>query len=226
MKDAVGDDRRGTGPIARGGTMSGTTPGDTWDERTTMDATPSTPAAKGPDTDEGTVVGTTAGTTSGESSSTTGPSGQAPAELTPWVHALAAELGIDPADVPTGALLRLTRDVAHAITRPAGPVTTYLMGVAIARGASYEDAAAQVQRLIERWDERGEGTARSIGPDARDATVRAPAAAAISAQASTPAPASAPAQASAAPATQAQAQAQAPTPAPDDQAPATEDGPR
>lgn len=97
---------------------------------------------------------------------------QAPAELTPWVHTLAAELGIDAADVPTGALLRITRDVAHAITRPAGPVTTYLMGVAIARGASYEDAAATVESLVQRWGDAGvEGgaplsaTAPEAGPD-------------------------------------------------------------
>lgn len=76
---------------------------------------------------------------------------QTPAELTPWVHTLAAQLGIDPADVPTSALLNITRDVAHSIARPAGPITTYLMGVAIARGASYEDAAATVQELIAGW---------------------------------------------------------------------------
>lgn len=71
-----------------------------------------------------------------------------PADLDAWVVDLANELGIDPSDVPTSTLLDLTRDVAHGVTRPAGPVSTYLIGVAVARGATLDDAVAAAQRLV------------------------------------------------------------------------------
>ncbi len=34
----------------------------------------------------------------------------------------------------TRAVLDLTRDVAHAVARPAAPLTAYLLGVAVGRG--------------------------------------------------------------------------------------------
>ncbi|MFF2273922.1 DUF6457 domain-containing protein [Agromyces sp. NPDC058136] len=66
-----------------------------------------------------------------------------PAELDGWVDELADALGLGLAagEVPTGLLLDLTREAAHGITRPAGPLTTYLIGLAVARGVSPADAA-------------------------------------------------------------------------------------
>ena len=73
-----------------------------------------------------------------------------PAELDAWVSDLSAALNLGDLDVPTGLLLDLTRDAAHGVTRPAGPLTTYLVGIAVARGASAEEAAEVARELIRR----------------------------------------------------------------------------
>lgn len=73
-----------------------------------------------------------------------------PAELDAWVSDLSAALNLGDLDVPTGLLLDLTRDAAHGVTRPAGPLTTYLVGIAVARGASAEEAAETARELIRR----------------------------------------------------------------------------
>lgn len=76
-----------------------------------------------------------------------------PEDLDLWVAELASELGIDMSEVPVGALLDLTRDVAHGVTRPAGPLTTYLVGMATARGTDVESAMRTAHDLVERRTE-------------------------------------------------------------------------
>ncbi|MGO3152371.1 MAG: DUF6457 domain-containing protein [Galactobacter sp.] len=76
-----------------------------------------------------------------------------PPELPEWIAEVAPALGLDPATVPTELLLDLTRDVAHTVTRPGGPITTYLMGQAVAAGMSVEDAASAVSARVEAWRE-------------------------------------------------------------------------
>lgn len=71
-----------------------------------------------------------------------------PADLERWVEELAAALDLAETEVPIGLLLDLTRDAAHGVTRPAGPLTTYLVGLAVAQGASIDDAAARVRTAI------------------------------------------------------------------------------
>lgn len=44
-------------------------------------------------------------------------------------------------------ILDLARDAAHSVARPAAPLTTYLLGVAVGRGADPEEAAAALGRL-------------------------------------------------------------------------------
>jgi hypothetical protein len=44
-------------------------------------------------------------------------------------------------------LLNLTRDVAHGIARIAGPLTCYLVGVAVGRGADASEAVATLTAL-------------------------------------------------------------------------------
>ncbi|MBM9466495.1 DUF6457 domain-containing protein [Nakamurella leprariae] len=51
-----------------------------------------------------------------------------------------------PDDVRT-ALLDLTRQVAHGVERKAGPLTCYLIGVAVGRGADPRAAAALLAGL-------------------------------------------------------------------------------
>ena len=70
-------------------------------------------------------------------------------ELDQWMAAVCAELGVPLAD--TKPVLDLARDVAHGVLRPAAPLTAYLVGVAVGRGAALEAAIAQVTALVEGW---------------------------------------------------------------------------
>ncbi len=71
--------------------------------------------------------------------------------LETWAEAIAAELGLDvQVDVPL--VLDLARDAAHGVERPAAPVTTYLLGVAVGRGADPVEAAARLSALAARWE--------------------------------------------------------------------------
>ncbi|GAA1922692.1 NTP transferase domain-containing protein [Streptomyces sodiiphilus] len=74
--------------------------------------------------------------------------------LDEWIAAVSSELGIDP-EVDTTALLDAARDAAHGVTRPAAPLTTFLMGYAAARGLDPATAAARVSALAARWAEEG-----------------------------------------------------------------------
>ena len=71
-----------------------------------------------------------------------------PPELEPWAAAVAARLGLE-VTVPSELLLELTRETAHRVTRPAGPITTYLIGLAVAGGADVADAVASVRALLD-----------------------------------------------------------------------------
>ncbi|WFF02092.1 DUF6457 domain-containing protein [Micromonospora sp. WMMD964] len=68
-----------------------------------------------------------------------------------WVTAACAELELDPAGVPVTAVLDLARDVAHQVLRPGAPVSAYLLGVAVGRGADPADAAARLRALAGSW---------------------------------------------------------------------------
>lgn len=68
-----------------------------------------------------------------------------------WVTAACAELDLDPAGVPVSAVLDLARDVAHHVLRPGAPVTAYLLGLAVGRGADPAVAAARLAELATGW---------------------------------------------------------------------------
>lgn len=79
-----------------------------------------------------------------------------PADLDRWVTALASALDLPETvdgrqDVPIGLLLDLTREAAHGIVRPAGPLTTYLVGLAVARGMPFDDAVRHARSAIAAW---------------------------------------------------------------------------
>ncbi|MBC7441693.1 MAG: hypothetical protein H7311_04095 [Ramlibacter sp.] len=78
-----------------------------------------------------------------------------PEALDDWLAALAARLGLDPADIPVGTLLDVARDVAHNVARPAAPLSTFLVGLAAARnGGTATDidrAAALATELALAW---------------------------------------------------------------------------
>ncbi|MEU4557370.1 DUF6457 domain-containing protein [Actinoplanes sp. NPDC023936] len=75
-------------------------------------------------------------------------------EMDDWLAAVGAELGVRPEEIPTGELLDVARDVAHNVLRPGAPVTAYLMGLAVGRGADPAGAAAKISALALSWGDR------------------------------------------------------------------------
>jgi molybdopterin-guanine dinucleotide biosynthesis protein A len=63
-----------------------------------------------------------------------------------WIADVKAALGLT-VEVDVDLLLDVARDAAHNVTRPAAPVTTYLLGIAVANGADVKTAAAKIQEL-------------------------------------------------------------------------------
>jgi hypothetical protein len=70
--------------------------------------------------------------------------------LEDWLAAVREHLGLDDG-TEVGPVLDLARDVAHGVARPAAPLTTYLLGVAVGRGADARDTAATVAALARSW---------------------------------------------------------------------------
>lgn len=57
-----------------------------------------------------------------------------------WVAAMAAELGLEELDLDVDQVLDLAADAAHAVIRPAAPLTTFIAGFAAGRaGGKAED---------------------------------------------------------------------------------------
>ncbi|MBQ1082933.1 MULTISPECIES: DUF6457 domain-containing protein [unclassified Nocardiopsis] len=71
--------------------------------------------------------------------------------LVEWAELVRAELdlaGTDPLEkADVDRILDLARDAAHSVARPAAPLTTYLLGVAVGQGADPDAAAAVLSRL-------------------------------------------------------------------------------
>ncbi len=70
-----------------------------------------------------------------------------------WISELAAALGVDPEAVDRDLLLDVARDTAHAVARPAAPLTTFLVGLAAGQRGGDADAmraAAQVAARLAR----------------------------------------------------------------------------
>ena len=74
--------------------------------------------------------------------------------LQDWLAALLRDLGLDD-DVDVRLLLDVSREVAHAVERPAAPLTTYVLGLAVARepadGRSPSELAQRVSALVRDW---------------------------------------------------------------------------
>ena len=68
-----------------------------------------------------------------------------------WVSAVAADLGLSAYPADTRTILDMTKVVAHNVDRPAAPVTSYLVGVAVGRGMTLPDAIKHVQDLAGSW---------------------------------------------------------------------------
>lgn len=100
-----------------------------------------------------------------------------------WVAAACAELDLAPTEVDVRVVLDLARDVAHHVLRPGAPVTAYLLGIAVGRGADPATAAATLARLATGWPSAdsdvttpaGTGAAGEPGATASDSGAIAPA---------------------------------------------------
>jgi hypothetical protein len=71
--------------------------------------------------------------------------------LDDWIADAAQALALPPAPIPVdlrNELLDLTRDVAHGVARIGGPLTCYLVGLAVAAGAAPSTAVATVKELL------------------------------------------------------------------------------
>lgn len=71
-------------------------------------------------------------------------------DLTQWATLVAEELELDAqaaTDPAIKELLDLTREVAHNVTRPAGPITTFLIGLAVGQVGGDND---MVKALVEK----------------------------------------------------------------------------
>jgi hypothetical protein len=71
---------------------------------------------------------------------------------TDWLRRLADELeagdvALD--DAAVTELLDLTREAAHGLERVAGPLTTFLVGVAVGRGAGLREAVGTATALLD-----------------------------------------------------------------------------
>ena len=67
-----------------------------------------------------------------------------------WVEELRTELGIDD-EIDVDAILDLARVAAHAVQRPAAPLTAYMLGLAVARGADFALSAEAIQLAAQSW---------------------------------------------------------------------------
>ena len=74
------------------------------------------------------------------------------ADVETWLGEVAGALGITLDEVlPEGLqseLLDLTGDIAHSVVRLAVPLSSYLIGVAVGRGASPQEAMRIVGELL------------------------------------------------------------------------------
>jgi hypothetical protein len=71
--------------------------------------------------------------------------------LDDWIIDASRALDIPADSIPADLrndLLDLTRDVAHGVARVAGPLTTYLIGIAVGRGQAPSAALAAVSGLL------------------------------------------------------------------------------
>jgi hypothetical protein len=67
-----------------------------------------------------------------------------------WIDAVCAELNVS-TDPDVDVILDVARVSAHNVERPAAPVTTFLLGLAVAGGMDVKDAATKVQNLAATW---------------------------------------------------------------------------
>ena len=74
--------------------------------------------------------------------------------LDDWIVMVCRELGMDRNDVDERVVLDLAREVAHQVDRPAAPVTSFLLGVAVGAGLPLAETAGRISALASSWTEK------------------------------------------------------------------------
>ena len=99
--------------------------------------------------------------------------------LEDWLSALSAEIGTDDFVFDNNAIhtvLDLARDAAHTVARPAAPLTTFLVGIAVGRGLPLGEVAAWATALAVGTPDAGPSApAASGGPTPAPAAEELPA---------------------------------------------------
>ena len=72
------------------------------------------------------------------------------ATLEDWTETVRVALNLD-AEVDEALVLDLAREAAHGVMRPAAPLTTYLLGLAVARGDDPREATDKLIELARGW---------------------------------------------------------------------------
>jgi hypothetical protein len=85
--------------------------------------------------------------------------------LDDWTDLVCAELGLDPEDATQKTVLNLARVTAHTVDRPAAPLTSYLLGVAVGHGQPLAETAAKLQEMARGW-QKDAGRERDDEPEA------------------------------------------------------------
>lgn len=67
--------------------------------------------------------------------------------LRPWLDRIAAQLEVDGVDLDVDRVHLMTGVVAEGVQRSMAPISAFLVGAAVARGASLEEACAAVEAI-------------------------------------------------------------------------------
>ena len=73
------------------------------------------------------------------------------ATLDEWTAQVCQALGLTDGEVDQRLVLDVARETAHQVARPAAPLTAYLLGMAVGRGADPAVAAASIADLARSW---------------------------------------------------------------------------
>ncbi|HJX77881.1 NTP transferase domain-containing protein [Glutamicibacter sp.] len=75
-----------------------------------------------------------------------------PEALNEWLEAAAKELGLDSGDVDIATVLDAAKHVAHEVARPAAPLSTFLLGLAVGSGkGGLAGLSEQLVSRAHRW---------------------------------------------------------------------------
>lgn len=67
-----------------------------------------------------------------------------------WIEEVKNALGVT-YSFDIDSILETARDAAHTVERKAAPVTTFLLGYAVATGADFETATKKIAKLAQNW---------------------------------------------------------------------------